>query len=346
VAPALSVVVPSRDGRDWLAIALPPLTADLSGLAGEVIVVDDGSRDGTAAWLLDAFPDVRVVSPPGEGQAGFAAACNAGARAARAPVLAFLNNDAEVRPGWARALLAELAAHPEAVVVGGLSLRRDAPDLVDSAGIRLSPFGSASDIAIGRPAATVGPESREVAGVSGVNLAVRAAWFADTGGFDEQLFMYFEDVDLCLRAWFGGHTVRFTPAAVVLHAGSATAGIRYAPLRNYYGSRNRIIVAAKSHGRLGALGAIPALLAQDAATILWIGLTGHPRRAWRTARDRTRGARDGLRRAWPAMRHAPRGERTFAELRRAGLTAGWRSSAAEFARIRRRELRPRPPARP
>lgn len=353
VSPALSVVVPSRDGRAWLTAGLPALLADLEGLGAEVIVVDDASADGTAGWLAECFPGVRVVRMARP--TGFAAACNAGARAASSPVLAFLNNDAEVRPGWARALLDELAAHPEAAIVGALSLRRDAPEIVDSAGIRLSPSGAASDVAIGRPASSVAPGSDEVAAVSGVSLAARSAWFTAAGGFDERLYMYFEDVELCLRAWLHGHTVRLAPAAVVLHAGGATAGSRYAPLRNYYGSRNRIIVAARTHGRAGALAAVPALLAQDAATIAWVALTGRPQRAWHTARDRTAGTAAGLA-AFRAMRRAARAEqaagvrrRSFAELRRAGLTETWSSSAREFAGIRRREVTrssPRSPTGP
>lgn len=335
------MVIPSRDGREWLARCLPPLLADLAPLEGaEVIVADDRSSDGTVAWLAGAHPVVRTVAVRDPG--GFAAACNAGARAAKAPVVAFLNNDTEVRPGWASALLAELDRHPEAVIAGALSVRGEDPSVVDSAGIRLSPYGSASDIGIGAPVSLVPAGSREAAGVSGVSMAVRADWFAATGGFDERLFMYYEDVELCLRAWLEGFTVRVTPAAVVVHAGGATAGGRYAPLRDYYGSRNRILVTAKSGSLAGTLGALPPLLAQDLGALLWLAARGRPRDAARSAVHRARGVRDGIRqirRIRGSIDHGRR-RRSYADLRRAGLTEGWWASAREFSRIRRRERVP------
>ncbi len=338
--PKLSVVVPTRDGRELLAWSLPPLIADLATVGdAEVIVVDDHSGDGSASWLQASHPQVRLVSL--EGSEGFAAACNAGARGARAPIIAFLNNDAEVLPGWSRALLGTLAAFPEAVIAGALAMFRDSPANVNSAGVRINSAGAAADIGFGVRADRLDIRPREVAGVSGVSMAVRASWFQATGGFDEHLVMYFEDVELCLRAWLEGHTVRLDPQAVVLHQGSASAGGRYRPLRNYYGSRNRLLVAAGCLDTAAAIRAIPLLLAQDCATVLWLALTGRAGMALSTGAQRLAGVLDGLRQ-FPAARRAtrqrPARPLTFKDLRDIGIVDSSRGSLREFARMRRREI--------
>lgn len=341
--PSLSVVIPSRDGRSWLARCLPALLADLGHSAeAEVIVVDDDSVDGTGEWLRARFPDVRVVELGI--RLGFAAACNTGARAAAAPVVAFLNNDAEVIAGWSRALQDTLNACPEAVIVGGLTLFDGAGGrTVNSAGVRIGPAAAAGDLGFGLPLELVDLRPREVAGVSGVSMAVRSEWFAATGGFDERLFMYSEDVELCVRAWLEGHTVRFVPGAVVRHVGGASSGERYGSLRNYYGSRNRLLVAAACLDLPAAVCAVPLLLGQDLITVLALMAAGNFGLAARTAAERSRGVIDGLRLFAAARRERrrrrPLRRRSFAELRSMGVIEPWRDTLREFARLRRRELR-------
>jgi GT2 family glycosyltransferase len=332
--------VPSRNGRELLEWSLPPLLAELDAVPGaEVIVVDDGSGDGSQFWLAEAFPIVRVIVL--RERRGFAAACNIGAWATRARVVAFLNSDAEVAPGWSRALLAVLERHPEAVIAGGLAVFRRSPRTINSAGIRLNTVAAATDMGLGLPIGEVRPRAGEVAGVSGVAMAVRADWFRATGGFDERLVMYFEDVELCARAWLEGHAVRFTPEAVVLHEAGATAGGRHLPLRNYYGSRNRLLVAARCLGGWAALRAIPMLVAQDVGAVVWLAATGRPRLALRSAQQRLGGVIAGLA-GFAGMRRSPwsrvRRQRTFAELEAMGVVEPWRDSIREFARLRRREL--------
>ncbi len=340
VTPALSVVIPSRDGRHLLADCLPPLLDDLAGTPAEVIVVDDGSTDGSLGWLSERFSAVRtIVLARGS---GFAAACNAGARAAHAPIVAFLNNDALVRPGWSAALRAPLATDADVVIAGSLSLMLESPGLVASAGVRIAATSAASDIGLGTPLAELQPCSGAVAAVSGVSLAVNADWFAASGGFDERLGMYFEDVELCLRAWLEGRRVWLAADSVVLHRGSASAGGRYLPLRSRLGSRNRLRVAASVLDGARLVLAVPALIGQDLASVLWLAAHGEPLGAAASARDRVRGtasalaALPGLRREYRAR--AAHRARRFADLRALGLIAPPAESLREFARLRRREI--------
>src|SRR5205823_10149878 len=93
---------------------------------------------------------------------------------------------------------------PDVVIAGGLTLFRSQPERVNSAGIRIAMSGAAIDNGFGRPVQHVDLTERDVAGVSGVSMAVKRDWFRAIGGFDESFSMYFEDADLCLRAWVAG----------------------------------------------------------------------------------------------------------------------------------------------
>lgn len=107
----VSVVIPSRNGRELLERLLPGLAADLAGIAHEIIVVDNGSDDGTAAWLAAAWPDVRVELHAGP--LSFARAVNRGIAAARLSYVLMLNNDMVVEPGFTRELLAPFDTVPD-----------------------------------------------------------------------------------------------------------------------------------------------------------------------------------------------------------------------------------------
>ena len=186
----------------------------------EVVVVDDGSRDGTAA-LLAGYGD-RIVALR-QANAGFAAASNTGARAASGELLLFLNNDTVPVEGWLDALLACADAHPEAAAIGAKLLWPD--NVVQHAGVVIAqgslPHHIYAGFPSGHPAVNV---EREMPAVTAACMLVRREAFERAGGFDEAYVNGYEDVDLCLRLRQGGATVRYCPAAVVYHLESATRG--------------------------------------------------------------------------------------------------------------------------
>ena len=332
----LSVVIPSLNGQELLRTCLPALKTEIDELS-EVLVVDNGSADGTVQWLAEHWPRVVVLE---QGQnTGFAAACNAGAREAAGTTVIFLNNDAIVTPGWAGPLLEAIETHDEVVIAGGLTVFADCPDIVNSAGTRLTPSAAGVDIGFGLPVEKIQHVRRPVAGVSGVSMAVQRTWFLASGGFDEKFFMYFEDVELCLRAWLEGFKVLFVPDSVVLHKFGGTSGSRHTPLRNYYGSRNRILTAAKSFDGLDAVVAVALSLLQDCLVVGHLALTGRWLLARRTGQAKFRGAFAALR-----MASRFRKERECARHRRRRSTRVLRAeqvidsplaSLLEFIRFRR-----------
>jgi GT2 family glycosyltransferase len=336
-ASALTVVIPNYNGRHLLETCLPALRADLRDEANaEIIVVDNGSSDNSVGWLQSNWPEVTVIGL--DENRGFSSACNIGANASGSPIVVFHNNDAIVQLGWSTALRLALESAPDVVIAGGLTLFLDRPSHVNSAGIRIAISGAAVDNGFGRLLAEVDLSERDIAGVSGVSMAVNREWFEAVGGFDEYFFMYFEDADLCLRAWVEGHRVRFTPDAVVMHAFGGTSGDRYVSLRNYYGSRNRLLVAAKSFGIARLIAAVALSIAQDLSVLVWLLATGKIERARAAADGKLRGTLDGVR-ALPRYLHGPRRavrrRRSMRELRAFGIVDPLGVSLREFAHMRR-----------
>jgi len=171
--PDVSVVIPTRDRVDYLRVALASLAAQDGRATHEVVVVDDGSSDATPEAA--AHSGARLVAHPAP--LGLNAARNAGARAAHAPLVAFVDDDVRVPPGWAAALVAGAARHPSAEAFGGpirASLEGPAPR---SCGRERPPVTTLD----------LGTADREADLVWGANLAVRSSAFERVGFFPEEL---------------------------------------------------------------------------------------------------------------------------------------------------------------
>jgi GT2 family glycosyltransferase len=218
-----SIVIPSYNGRTLLETCLESVFAHLPDdrtLSAEIIVVDDGSTDGTAEWLATSFPQVRVIRRERNG--GFCAAANAGLAAARGQFIQLLNNDTEVRPGWLQAGLAPFA-DPTVGSVAPLVLVRSEPNRVDSAGDSYTLAGWPTKRGHGEPASrwTLRTEE-EVFAASGSSAFYRAAAIGKVGGFDPLLGSYYEDIDLGFRLRWAGYRCIYSPRCQVLHEISAT----------------------------------------------------------------------------------------------------------------------------
>jgi GT2 family glycosyltransferase len=227
------LVIVNWNGRAWLERCLAAVEGECRGVA-EVVVVDNGSTDDSVAWLAASCPWVRVVAV-GE-NAGFSRGNNLGVAGATTEFLVFLNNDTEVEPGWLAALIAAADRDPSVGLVTSQLVYFDRPDLVDSAGDGYLRCGGAFKVWHGRSASTA-PGSREVFGACGGACLIRRALFERLGGFDERLFLIYEDVDLSYRARLTGARIVYAADAVVRHRGSATVG-RASATAVFYGQRN------------------------------------------------------------------------------------------------------------
>ena len=227
------IVVLNWNGEAFLHRCLTALLPQTIGRA-EVVLVDNASTDGSVAFVREYFPAVQIVELPSN--AGFAAGNNAGAAGCTADWLIFLNNDTEVAPHWLSAVLDAAASLGPRAVIASKIVFLDGRDLVDSAGDDYFRAGGAAKGWHGRPAATA-PPSREVFSACGAALLISRVLFSELGGFDERLFIVYEDVDLCYRARLAGASVHYSAAAVVGHAGSATLG-RQSRTAVFHGQRN------------------------------------------------------------------------------------------------------------
>lgn len=235
----ITVVVPTWNSGRWLPACLGALERQTLQ-PDEVLVVDSASTDGSVEAL--SGPSLRVLPLPAN--RGFAAAANAGWRAAGTPWVALLNPDTRPEPGWLQALAAALAAAgPEVWAIASKMLRMDDPGRVDDAGDQLSRFGAAVKRGHGEPAAAWERADEVLSPCAGAALYRRAV-LEELGGFDEAFGSYLEDLDLGLRARLAGWRCRFEPGARVLHHGGG-AGLprsRYVRLVTC----NRLLLLLKS----------------------------------------------------------------------------------------------------
>ena len=291
--PLVAVIVLSWNGREDTLSCLASLR-DVDYEPLKVVVVDNGSVDGTAEAVRSEFPDVELVR--NERNLGFAGGANAGMRRALelgAEHVLVLNNDTEVDPGFVAALVDEAARRPDAAALCSKVLFRDPPDRIWWAGAEYDPRRGHQITPRGYGEAD-GPrfEAVEETGrACGAAMLVPRAALERIGEFDEDLFAYYEDVEWSLRAREAGMRVYVVPGSRVWHRVSAASGGYASPLTLYYGARNAVATAER-HAPLGRLGSwrrravtLGAHLAQAVR-----GRTGGEglRAAWRGWRDGTR----------------------------------------------------------
>ncbi len=244
----VSIVVPTLDGGDMLLRSLEHVDAGRSDI--ELIVVDNGSTDGSVDRVKERFPDARVVR--NEHNNGFAPACDQGADEATAEFILFLNNDAFLSPGDLDEMLSAANGDPSGAIWQPVNLNEDGS--VDNAGNLFSRTGiflHNTDV-----------ERSSIFSTKGPALLVRTRDFRDLGGFRADYFAYAEETDLCWRARMAGREVRLVTTAKVTHIGGQTTArilgaqdIRYLVFRN----RFRTILANASGATLAVMAPLHVL---------------------------------------------------------------------------------------
>lgn len=263
-----SVVLLSWNGRQLLERCLPPLVESLQQCVGrwELIVVDNGSTDGSVELLRSTWPAVRVVE--NATNLGFSTAANQGIFAASGELVAFVNNDVVVTPSWLAELEMALATDPTLGSVAAQMRYLDQPRVINSAGITVDVTGRAFDRRDGGSVQDEPDHPERVFGASAGAAVYRRELLLDLGGFDERFFAYLEDVDLAWRAQRLGWECAYIPASVVLHEHSATSA-RIGGLKTYLSTRNHWWLVAKNASTLHLLLAAPLLV----ALALWTAFT-------------------------------------------------------------------------
>jgi hypothetical protein len=228
-----TVVVLNWNGRQHLPACLQSLR-NQRFRDFEIVLVDNGSTDGSADWVRNAFPEIELLRLPHN--LGFAAANNRAIKNCRTPWIALLNNDTEADAQWLQVLMDATDEHRGADFFASEIRLFDRRDLLDSAGDGFPIAGAAFKIGHCRPAIQY-HQPKPVFGASAAAALYRTSMLRKLGGFDEDFFYIYEDADLNLRAQLAGHCCLYVPGAVVYHKVNASLKSDPASIV-FYGQRN------------------------------------------------------------------------------------------------------------
>ena len=212
-----AIYIPTFNGRERLGRALRSLEAQTRPV--DVVVVDNGSADGTGEMVRGEFPEVSLLELGRN--LGFGVALNRAVAEHPGDPAILLNDDAEAQPRFAEALLD--AAAEGAECVAGVLVQETAPDLIDSAGVVADRTLMGFDYLHGEPLA-VAETAPDPLGPTGGAALYRLDAFRAVGGFDERIFLYYEDLDLALRLRAAGARCRLAAGARGVHTYSASLG--------------------------------------------------------------------------------------------------------------------------
>lgn len=240
--PRVTVIIPNYNGHRWLKICLDSLKRQ-TFTEFEVLVVDNGSSDGSVQFIKDSFPEVRVLALPEN--RGFVGAVNEGIRNSQSEYVALLNNDIEAHPRWLEELMKFLDAHKEVGFCASKMLNYYDRQRLDDCGDGFTIWGIGYKIGERQLDSGLYNEVREVFGACGGAALYRRSLFEDVGLFDESFWMYYEDVDLSFRARWAGHKCLYVPTAIVYHMVGMTARKEKVRLRRWC-IRNGLTVLAKN----------------------------------------------------------------------------------------------------
>jgi GT2 family glycosyltransferase len=249
---AISIVIVSYNGAGYLHACIDSILGEIDQ-DDEIILVDNASTDGSADLVQQQWPQVRLYR--NDKNIGFAVACNQGVSYASGEMLVLLNQDTWVQPGWLNGLLAPFEQDRSIGLVTSKLLLMSRPEQIQICGQDIHFTG----FSFGR--GFLSPSSgyrlaEPVGAVSGASFAIRRELWEQLGGFDAELYMYYEETDLCWRARLAGFSSLYSPDSVVLHDFALTSS----KTTLYYSERNRYVLLLKNWKFLTLFLLLPSLI--------------------------------------------------------------------------------------
>lgn len=282
-APFASIIIIVWNNKDHLSACLGSLFYQIRRDI-EIILLDNGSKDGLDLDDLPSSPDVSLRIERFPSNLGFAAANNIGARLARGEWIVLLNADAYPEPDWLEQLLMTAKQNPDYNFFSSRQIQYNSPHLLDGAGDDYHVSGLAWRRYYNHTREEYGLKQEEVFGACAAAAMYRREDFLKVGGFDEDYFSYFEDVDLSFRLRLAGGRCLYVPDAMVHHVGSASTG-KLSDFVIYYGHRNLVWTFIKNMPGILFWLYLPLHLAMNGFFLISFIFRGKARAILRAKRD-------------------------------------------------------------
>lgn len=236
----VTIIIPNYNGLKFMEPCFKALRAQ-SDQNFELLVVDNGSTDGSVKWLEDhQIPSIFL-----EENTGFSGAVNIGIRESVTPYVILLNNDTEPQPDYVKEMVKAIEGSPKIFSVSSKMIQLYHKDLMDDAGDMYSVLGWAYQRGVGQKSSGYNKACRVFSACAGAAIYRREV-FDKIGGFDEDHFAYLEDIDVGYRAKICGYENWYCPKAVVYHVGSGTSGSKYNSFKVKLASRNNLYLNYKN----------------------------------------------------------------------------------------------------
>jgi GT2 family glycosyltransferase len=237
----LSVVIPHWNAKQFLKTCLDALAAQ-NYPDVEIIIVDNASTDGSQQYIKDLYPAVRLIELPEN--RGFTGACNAGIQAATGEFISLLNNDTEVEPQWAGAIVEGFRQFTDAGIIASRMMLFDKRDTFHAAGDFYRVDGQPGNRGVWQHDDGQYSQADYIFSACGGASAYRRKMLDEIGLLDDDFFFSLEDIDLGWRAQLAGYRCVYIPDAVVYHMLSATGG---GVTSSFYAGRNTLYVLFKDY---------------------------------------------------------------------------------------------------
>jgi len=239
----VSVIIPNWNGMKFIGMCLDSLNqSDFHSY--EIIVIDNGSVDGSLEMIEKNYPLVRLIKNPEN--MGFAVACNQGIKAAKGEYISLLNNDIEVESNWLTKLYEGMERHPECGMGTTKMMFLDQRDVFYNTGDLFHAWSAGGGRGQGEKDIGQYEEEDYVFGACAGAGIYRRDFFEKVGIFDEDFFIFAEDVDINMRGQLQGFKCVYLPKAKVYHIGTATIGL-YSDRYIYLCKRNDIFVLIRNY---------------------------------------------------------------------------------------------------
>jgi len=242
----VSIIIPNWNGKRFLKMCLSSLDK-LTYPNYEIVVVDNGSKDGSREYVKRYFPFVRLIE--NKENLGYAGGANLGIKNSFGDYVLILNNDVEVEPNFLTILVERLESSSKIACVQPKICTYDNREILDAVGSFLTSSGFLYHFGrLKKASLSQYNQVREIYSAKGAAMLLRRDVLDRIGLFDDDFFAYFEETDLCHRVWLAGYRVVYEPKAVIYHvvAGTSLKFFVGAPML-YFSLRNRICSFLKNY---------------------------------------------------------------------------------------------------